>query len=87
MVNMGINMQDVRRSVLKMFASKWKKLSMRMDVLQKRIRKLEMAEKIDAALEEYYSERGLPVPEWKQRKDPQWWKDYLIELGLDPDNP
>ena len=45
-----------------------------MDVLQKRIRKLEMAEKIDAALEEYYSERGLPVPEWKQRKDPQWWK-------------
>jgi len=70
-----------------MFASKWKKLSMRMDILQKRIRKLEMSEKIDAALKEYYSERGLPVPEWKQRKDPQWWKDYLIELGLDPDNP
>jgi hypothetical protein len=87
MVNMVINMQDVRRSVLKMFASKWKKLSMRMDILQKRIRKLEMSEKIDAALKEYYSERGLPVPEWKQRKDPQWWKDYLIELGLDPDNP
>ena len=58
-----------------------------MDILQKRIRKLEMAEKIDAALKEYYSERGLPVPEWKQRKDPQWRKDYLIELGLDPDNP
>ena len=87
MVNMDINMQDVRRSVLKMFASKWKKLSMRMDILQKRIRQVEIAEKIDSALEEYYSERGMPVPQWKQRKDPQWWKDYLIELGLDPDNP
>ena len=70
-----------------MFVNNWKKSSMRMDILQKRIRKLEMSEKIDAALKEYYSERGLPVPEWKQRKDPQWWKDYLIELGLDPDNP
>ena len=58
-----------------------------MDVLQKRIRKLEMAEKIDAALEEYYSERGMPVPQWKQRKDPPWWRDYLIDLGLDPHNP
>ena len=48
---------------------------------------MEIAEKIDTALEEYYSERGMPVPQWKQRKDPQWWKDYLIELGLDPDNP
>ena len=80
-------MQDVRKSVLKMFASKWKKLSMRMDILQKRIRQLEIAEKIDAALEEYYSEKGMPVPQWKQRKDPQWWRDYLIDLGLDPHNP
>ena len=70
-----------------MFASKWKKLSMRMDILQKRIRQLEIAEKIDAALEEYYSEKGMPVPQWKQRKDPQWWRDYLIDLGLDPHNP
>ena len=80
-------MQDVRKSVLKMFASKWKKLSMRMDILQKRIRQVEIAEKIDAALEEYYSEKGMPVPQWKQRKDPQWWREYLIDLGLDPHNP
>ena len=60
---------------------------MRMDVLQKRIRRLEISEKIDAALEEYYSEKGLPVPQWKQKRDPLWWREYLIELGLDPDNP
>ena len=41
---------------------------MRMDVLQKRIRKLEIAEKIDAALEKYYGEKGLPVPLWKRQK-------------------
>ena len=80
-------MQDVRKSALKMFASKWKKLSMRMDILQKRIRQVEIAEKIDSALEEYYSEKGMPVPQWKQRKDPQWWREYLIDLGLDPYNP
>ncbi len=60
---------------------------MQMDVLQKRIRRLEISEKIDAALEEYYSEKGLPVPQWKQKRDPLWWREYLIELGLDPDNP
>ena len=48
---------------------------------------MEIAEKIDAALEEYYSEKGMPVPQWKQRKDPQWWREYLIDLGLDPYNP
>ena len=58
-----------------------------MDILQKRIRQVEIAEKIDSALEEYYSEKGMPVPQWKQRKDPQWWRDYLIDLGLDPHNP
>ena len=58
-----------------------------MDILRKRIRQVEIAEKIDTALEEYYSERGMPVPQWKQRKDPMWWRDYLIDLGLDPHNP
>ena len=58
-----------------------------MDILQKRIRQVEIAEKIDSALEEYYSERGMPVPQWKQRKDPTRWRDYLIDLGLDPHNP
>ena len=42
---------------------------------------------IDNALYEYYSERGLPVPNWKKDKNPDWWKEYLIEMGLDPRNP
>ena len=48
---------------------------------------MEIAQIIDDALEEYYSEQGLPVPNWKQKKDPQWWTDYLNELGIDKDNP
>jgi len=48
---------------------------------------MEIAQTIDDALEEYYSERGLPVPQWKQQKDPQWWIEYLISLGIDPNNP
>ena len=30
---------------------------MRLDILQKRIRRLEVAEKIDAAIEEYYTKK------------------------------
>ena len=60
---------------------------MRMDILQKRIRQVEIAEKIDEAINEYYSLQGLPVPDWKRKKDPDWWREYLIDLGLDPHNP
>ncbi len=59
---------------------------MRMDVLQKRIRRLEIAETIDAVLEKYYGEKGLPVPLWKRHKV-TWWEEYLISLGMDPHNP
>ena len=57
-----------------------------MDILQKRIRQLEISEKIDEALLEWYSEQGRPVPRWKKEKQ-EWWREYLIELGLDPNNP
>jgi hypothetical protein len=57
-----------------------------MRMLMKRKRNMEIAQTIDDALEEYYSERGLPVPQWKQQKDPQWWIEYLISLGIDPNN-
>ena len=60
---------------------------MHMRMLMKRKRSMEIAQTIDNALEEYYSERGLPVPQWKTKKDPQWWIDYLNELGIDKDNP
>jgi len=48
---------------------------------------MEIAQIIDNALEEYYSEQGISVPQWKTKKDPQWWIDYLNELGIDKDNP
>ena len=48
---------------------------------------MEIAQTIDDALEEYYSEKELPVPQWKQQKNPQWWIDYLDKLGIDPNNP
>ena len=48
---------------------------------------MEIAQTIDDALQEYYDEKGLPVPHWRLKKDPQWWIDYLIELNTDPRNP
>ena len=47
---------------------------------------MEIAQTIDNALEEWYSERGRPVPKWKKEKQ-KWWREYLISLGLDPNNP
>lgn len=57
-----------------------------MRMLTKRKKNLHIAQTIDDALSEWYSEQGRPVPQWK-RKDPQWWIDYLNELGIDPTNP
>jgi hypothetical protein len=60
---------------------------MHMQTLMKRKKNMEIAQTIDDALEEYYSERGLSVPNWKTNKNPQWWIDYLEELGIDKNNP
>jgi len=54
-----------------------------MQTLMRRKRNMEVAQIIDSALFEYYSERGLEVPKWKMKKDPQWWINYLNELGID----
>ena len=48
---------------------------------------MEIAQIIGDAISEYYSENDLPVPDWKTKKDPQWWIDYLKQLGLDSRNP
>ena len=48
---------------------------------------MEIAQIIDDALEEHYSELGLPVPNWKRKKNPDWWREYLKNLGIDPNNP
>ena len=47
---------------------------------------MEIAQTIDDALHEWYSEQGRPVPRWKKEKY-SWWHEYLISLGLDPNNP
>ena len=54
-----------------------------MRTLMKRKRSMEIAQIIDDALEEHYSSLGLPVPKWKRQKDPQWWVDYLRDLGIE----
>jgi hypothetical protein len=58
---------------------------MHMQMLMKRTKNMEIAQTIDEALEEWYSEHGRPVPQWKKEKQ-EWWREYLINLGLDPDN-
>jgi hypothetical protein len=61
---------------------------MHMQTLMKRKRNMETAQTIDEALYQYYTvERGVPVPNWKTNKNPQWWIDYLEELGIDKNNP
>ena len=59
---------------------------MRMQTLTKRKRSMEIAQIIDNALFEWYSERGLDVPKWRMKKDPDWWTEYLKELGVDENN-
>ena len=56
-------------------------------MLTKRKRNMEIAQIIDEAINEYYSLQGKPVPQWKQKRDPDWWITYLEELGIDPRNP
>ena len=41
---------------------------------------MEIAQTIDKALEEYYSDKGQPVPLWRMNKNPDWWIEYLREL-------
>tara|TARA_R100000005_G_scaffold68633_1_gene36539 strand:- start:51 stop:242 length:192 start_codon:yes stop_codon:yes gene_type:complete len=60
---------------------------MHMQTLMRRKRSMEIAQTIDDALFEYYSELGLEVPQWKRKKDPEWWIEYLKGLGIDPRNP
>ena len=47
---------------------------------------MEVKQIIDEALWKYYFEKGQEVPNWRQKKNPQWWIDYLAEQGLDENN-
>ena len=57
-----------------------------MQMLMKKKRNMEIAQTIDDALFEYYSELGTTSPQLEKKKDPKWWKDYLRSLGLTEDN-
>ena len=57
-----------------------------MKTLMKRKKNLQIAQTIDEAINEWYSLHNLPVPDWKCKRDPDWWTEYLKELGLDPRN-
>tara|TARA_Y100001938_G_scaffold114786_1_gene157822 strand:- start:1775 stop:2005 length:231 start_codon:yes stop_codon:yes gene_type:complete len=60
---------------------------MHMQMLTKRKKNMEIAQTIDEALYQYYTvENNLPVPNWRQIKDPDWWIKYLEDMGLDPRN-
>ena len=59
-----------------------------MQTLMRRKKNMETAQTIDDALYQYYTvENNLPVPNWRTIKDPEWWIEYLKDMGLDPRNP
>ncbi len=55
-------------------------------MLMRRKRSMEIGQTIDKAINDYYMEQGKPVPKWKQKRNPDWWTEYLIRLGLNPKN-
>jgi hypothetical protein len=57
-----------------------------MKTLMKMKRNMEIAQIIDEAINEWYSLHNLPVPDWKYNRDPEWWIEYLKDMGLDPRN-
>jgi hypothetical protein len=59
-----------------------------MQTLTKRKKNIRYAEVIDEALYQYYTvENDLPVPNWRQIRDPEWWLEYLDAMGIDRKNP
>ena len=51
-----------------------------MQTLMKRKRSIGISQIIDSTIYEWYSERGMKVPNWKMKTDPDWWIEYLREL-------
>ena len=51
-----------------------------MQTLMKRKRNIGISQIIDRTIYEWYSERGMEVPNWKMKTDPDWWIEYLNEL-------
>ena len=53
---------------------------MHMQTLIRRKKNLEIKETLESAISEWYFNHGIPEPNWKMQKDPQWWIDYLNEI-------
>ena len=61
---------------------------MHMQTLTKRKKNIRYVEVIGEALYQYYTvENDLPVPNWRQIRDPEWWLEYLDAMGIDRKNP
>jgi hypothetical protein len=54
-----------------------------MMTLTRRKKQLETAEIISQAISDWYLENGIPEPDWKIQKDPEWWTSYLDSLKTD----
>ena len=54
-----------------------------MTILTKRMKKIEIGEKVRNAISDWYFENGKPEPLWYVPKNPPWWDEYLNSL----DNP
>ena len=54
-----------------------------MMTLTRRKKQLETAEIVSQAISDWYLENGLPEPDWKIQKDPEWWTSYLDTLKTD----
>lgn len=52
-----------------------------MQTLTQRKKSVEIKEKLEEAISNWYFEHGIPEPNWKYQKNPQWWIDYLNELN------
>ncbi len=46
-----------------------------MKTLTERKKQIEISEKLSEAISEWYTENGLPEPDWRPHKDPEWWTD------------
>ena len=58
-----------------------------MEMLMRRKRSMEIAQIIDDVLYQHYVvEKGVPVPNWRFKKNPDWWVKYLHSLGLNENN-
>ena len=51
-----------------------------MKTLMNRQKIIGINETLEKSIWQWYFDRGIPEPNWKVQKDPQWWIDYLKSL-------